>query len=262
VTETLSSTFMERYFGEHSAACSAAFVAAGNEAHSRSLDAKIGSRLKSNHAYGGTFWLALPEEVVSRLQVVLPGAMPIPAKGAQYELLVWNSIAILAVKVMEGRKRDGRMRARVSDLRTRLTRVNGPTAPTAPEATLFDYGDALALDEFEEEARMVAEAARAAIGNVATKMVIAAYACTAKSGLQVVRVGVATLETDGAINFSDSEQLSLIETTDAAAKPMPVAGESFDSTPRPKPFLEAVEDERTATGEVEPDDNPDTRQPE
>lgn len=250
---------MERHFGEHSGACKSAFVEAGQEAHARSLDAKTASRLKSNHAYGSTFWLALPEEVVSRLLKILPGAMPFPPKGAQYDLLVWDGIAILAVKVLEDGKRGGMLRARVSDLRTRLTRVNGPARP---QATLFDDPDDLSLDELGREVGKVAEAARGAIGNVATKMVIAAYACSAKSGLQVVRVGIATLQADGTINFSDSEQLSLIEQIDTASTPKLVAGESFDDAPRPKPFLEAVEDETTATGEVEPEDNPDGPKPE
>ena len=249
MTETPSASFMERHFGEDSQLVAAALVDAGNEAHTRSLDAKIGSRLKSNHAYGSTFWLALPQEVVARLQRILDGAVPFPPRGAPYELLVWNGIAILPVKVMEASKRDSRMRARISDLRSRLTRVN---LPKTPEPTLFDDPAGFALDEFEEEARKVAEAAQSAIGNIANKMVVAAYRCSPKSGLQVVRVGVATLDPDGHINFSDSEQLSLTQPPVVTSEPMAVAGESFNASPRPRPILEVVEEETTATGEGEP----------
>jgi hypothetical protein len=259
VTETLSTTFMERHFGEDSQAVSAALVAAGNEAHTRSLDAKVGSRLKSNHAYGSTFWLALPQEVVARLLPILDDAVPFPPRGAPYELLVWNGIAILPVKVMESGKRDSRMRARISDLRSRLTKVN---VLTAPEPTLFDDLDEFTLDEVEEEARRVAEAARSAIGNMSKKMVVAAYQCNPASGLRVVRVGIATLDADGHINFSDSEQLSLIESSNLTSKPTEVAGETFDAAPRPKPVLEVVREEKTAMGEDEPTGDPNTSAPE
>lgn len=246
MTETLSASFMERHFGEGSQRVAAALVDAGNEAHARSLDAKTGSRLRTNHAYGSTFWLALPQEVVARLLTILDGAVPFPPRGAPYELLVWNGIAILPVKVLEASKRDSRMRARISDLRSRLTRVN---LPKAPEPTLFDDPEEFALDEFEEQARKAAEAAQAAIGNIAEKMVVAAYRCSPKSGLQIVRVGIATLDSDGHINFSDSERLSLVQSSVPASKPTAVAGETFDSAPRPKPLLEVVEEAATATGE-------------
>ncbi len=259
MTETLSASFMERHFGEDSQRVGAALVAAGYEAHTRSLDAKVGSRLKSNHAYGSTFWLALPQEVVARLLTILDGAVPFPPRGAPYELVVWNGIAILPVKVMEVSKRDSRMRARISDLRYRLTKVN---VPKVPEPTLFDDPDGFALDEFEEEARKVADAARAAIGNIAEKMVVAAYRCSPKSGLQVVHVGIATLDADGHINFSDSEQLSLIQSPSVVGGPTAVAGESFDSAPRPRPVLEIVEEGKTATGKEEPGAGPPTSVPE
>lgn len=259
MTETLSASFMERHFGESYQAVSAALIAAGGEAHIRSLDAKRGSRLRSNHAYGSTFWLALPQEVVDRLLPILEGAVPIPPRGAPYELLVWNEIAILPVKVLEAGKRDTRMRARVSDLRSRLTKVN---VSAASQPTLFDGCDDVPLDEFEEEARRVADAAREAIGSLAAKMVVAAYQCNPKSGVRAIRVGIATLDPDGYINFSDSEFLSLVERFDTNVKPVQVSGETFDAAPRPKPLLEVVEEETTATGDDEQADGTDTTAPE
>jgi hypothetical protein len=247
VTESAITTFTSRHFGEYAAACKSAFVAAGIEAHLRSLDAKVASRLKSNHSYGSTFWLALPEEVVSRLLTILPGAIAIPLKGAQYQLLVWNDIAILPVKILEAGNSDVRLRARVSDLRTRLTQINGP----APQlATLFDGTDGeVGLDDLADEARNFAEAARAYIGNIATKMVVAAYGCNPKSGLQVICVGIATLDGDGTIHYTDSEQLSVDAPADTASTLKAVAGQTFDAAPRPQPRLEAVRYEQTATGE-------------
>lgn len=253
MTEILAATFMERHFGDHAQAVADALVAAAKAAHGRSLDAKIGSGLKSDHAYGSTYWLALPEEVVARLLPILDGATPFPPRGAQYELLVWNDIAILPVKVMENGKRDGRMRARISDLRARLTRMN---VPKPPEPTLFDNEGGLDVDEFEAEALKVAEAAQAAMGSVASKMVVAAFACNSKSGLRIVRVGIATLDTDGHINFSDSEKLSLMESPQTVGKPVRVAGDSFDSAPRPRPILEAIDPASATLGTNEGDAEP------
>lgn len=259
VTETLSKTFTERRFGEAAPAVTAALVRAGQEAHARSLDAKIGSRLKSNHAYGSTFWLALPQEVVACLLPLLDGAIPFPPHGSQYELLVWKGIAILPVKVIDGATRHGRMRARLSHLRTSLTSVN---MPEPPEATLLDQLPGFQIDDFEQEALNVVENARKALLDIATTMVVAAYACNATGGLQVVEVGIATLDEGGFIHFSDSQRLSIVEPAAKSAKPVPVAGDSFTSAPRPKPALGLVEDERTATGEAQPEGQVDAPEPE
>jgi hypothetical protein len=251
VTETLNSTFMQRHFGDEAQRVAAALVDAGNEAHLRSLDAKTGSRLRTNHAYGSTFWLALPQEVVARLLPILDGSVTFPPRGAPYELLAWNGIAILPVKVMEAGMRDSRMRARHSQLRSSLTQVN---LPKTPEPTLFDDPDGIALDEFEDGTREATDAAREAIARIAGKTLVAAYSCSPKSGLQSLRVGIATLDTDGQINFSDSERLSLIQTPVAASMLTTATGATFDAAPRPKPLLEFVEEAATATGEHAPGD--------
>lgn len=251
MTEILSGTFMERQFGDLASDVSAALVAAGMEAHTRSLDAKVGSRLKTNHAYGGTFWLALPEEVVERLLPILEDAAPYPPRDSQYDLLLWKGVAILPVKVIEGASRDGLMRARTSDLRSRLTSVN---MPGDPEPTLLDGLDGFGTGDFECDALALVERARKALGDVAQTIVVAAYACNSKSGLQVVEVGVATLDAEGFILFSDSQRLSVIQPPATTAKPTLVAGDNFADAPRPKPILGLVEEATTASGAGEPDD--------
>lgn len=259
MTEILSGTFMERYFGDLAPDVAAAFVAAGKEAHTRSLDAKIGSRLTTNHPYGGTFWLALPEEVVARLLILLEDAVSYPPQGSQYDLIIWNGIAILPVKVIDGATRDGQMRARTSDLRTRLTSVN---MPAEPEPTLLDDLDGFRTDDFERDTLALVERARKALGDVASTIVVAAYACNPKSGLQVVEVGLATLDADGFIHFSDSQRLSVIEAPTKSAKPKLVVGESFNDAPRPKSILGLVEEATTASSEGEPGDKIDAPKPE
>lgn len=249
MTKTLTTSFMERHFGGDSEAVATALVAAGRAAHARSLDAKEGSQLASDHAYGSTFWLALPQEVVSRLMAVLEGAIPYPPRGAQYELLAWEGTAILPVKVMEPGRRDHRPRVRVSGLRVRLTRIN---VPTAPEPTLFDDLDEPGLDDGDVAARQVAEAARSAMGNLADKMVVVAYLCSPSRGLQFVRVGIATLDPEGHINFSDSEDLSLARPSSESDRPTEVAGDAFDAGPRPKPLLRALGEDLAAVGNRAP----------
>jgi hypothetical protein len=251
VTEILCGTFMERHFGGLASDVSAALVAAGLEAHARSLDAKIGSRLRSNHPYGGTYWLALPDEVVARLLPLLEDSVPFPPAGSQYDLVLWNQIAILPVKVIDGGTRGGVMRVRSSELRSRLTSVN---VPVTPEPTLLDHLDGFGVDEFDDEALAAVERARKALGDVATTIVVAAYACNPTSGLQAIEVGIATLDDDGFIQFSDSQRLAVIKPSVAPTRPMPVAGDSFDAAPRPKPTLGLIEEDKTASGDDEPDD--------
>jgi hypothetical protein len=139
------------------------------------------------------------------------------------------------------------MRARISHLRTRLTSVN---MPSSPEPTLFDDLTGFKLDDFEPDALRDVQTARNALANVATTMLVAAYACSANSGLQAIKVGIATLDADGFIDFSDSEKLS-IHAAFPTTNVHPVVVDTFHSAPRPRPHLEVVRDDRTATGEEE-----------
>lgn len=106
---------------------------------------------------------------------------------------------------------------------------------------------ALPADRQGQPAHPAASAAGAALD----RRPVAAYACNANSGLQTVQVGIATLDADGFIDFSDSQQLSINELTLTATKPVPVAGDTFDSAPRPKPLLDVVDVDKTATGHDE-----------
>lgn len=249
MTETVNGTFLERHFGDLAARVEEQLVAAGLEAHGRSSDAKEGSRLKTNHPYGGCYWLALPEEVVQRLMPLLTGSLLFPPEGAQYELIVWNGIAILPVKVIDDGTRNGRMRARISQLRTRLTNVN---MPDEPEQTLFDDLPGFRLDDRQADAQASVDAARKALGDIAQTVIVAAYSCNFKRGLQAVEVGIARLDEDGFIHFTDSQRLSITKAAASAPKPTLAAGESFDSAPAPKPALGLVTVDTVATGEDEP----------
>lgn len=245
-------SFMDRTFEGAAASVAADMVDGGRVAHERAQAAQDGSRLKSKQPYGSTYWLALHEEVVGRLVDRLEGAVEFPPRGAQYKLIVWNGRIILPVKVIDGGSRDGRLRIRTSKLRATLTSVNMPE-PRA--ATLFDDEDEI-FQAFEDEIMTVIEQAKASIGNIASWVIVAAYMCSSTGGLQMVEVGIATLDEDGYIDFSDSERLSLIAPPVTGTKLTEVVGEDWTKAPKPKPFLEVVEGEgeRTATGDVESHD--------
>jgi hypothetical protein len=259
VTEAFDDrSFTERVFEEKAAAVAAALVMAGQKAHDRSAAAQHGSELKTKQPYGNTYWLALPEEVIKRVQGLLEGAASYDPEGAQYKLIVWNDILILPVKVLKGRKSKGRLRIRTSHLRETLTRVN---MPDAPEAHLFINDEEKARREFEEAAIAVVEEARQDLGNIVSHVIIAAYECNHDGGLQTVRVGVGNLDLDGYIDFTDSERLSLVPPVEGT-KPVEAAGESWSNAPKPTPNLEPLDDEVTATGEDEPVAGPDPDNPE
>lgn len=251
-------SFTERTFKENAAPVAAALVAAGVGAHDRSAAAQHGSELMTKQPYGSTYWLALPDEVIKRVQGLLEGAALFAPDGAQYKLIVWNDALILPVKVIKGRKNDGRLRIRASHLRETLTKVN---MPGSPQAHLFIGDEEKARREFEEAAIAVVEAARYEIGSIVSNAIIAAYECTHEGGLQMVRVGIGNLDEDGYINFTDSERLSIVPPVEGTT-PVEVVGESWSDGPKPTPKLEALDEDVTATGEDEPVAQPDGDDPE
>ncbi|MFI5430141.1 hypothetical protein [Aeromicrobium sp. UC242_57] len=244
----MAGSFLERVFSGNAAKIEQAFVAAGRGAHNRSYDAKVASKLPTNHAYGSTCWLALAEEIIDHVGPLLDGAQVFSVPGAPYSILIKDGFAILPVKVIEGGTRDGRMRASVSDLRARLARMNDRDRD---QQSFFDEDQdnsdaagetvAAALEELDDE--------RKAIEAIASVLVVAAFQCGPTSGLRAIEIGVATFDTDGFIDFKDSQKLSLIDTPLPFPNPASVKGDTFDSAPRPKPRLE-LHEESASGGEV------------
>lgn len=246
--------FMDRCFGEYAPECRSVLVASGVRAHDRSLEAKAGSGLKTNHAYGSTFWLALPEEVCNSLIDILPGASMYGPSGSQYDLILWNGVVVLPVKVLESNNRGSILHVRVSKLRMRLAGVNGPVQR---QPSLFDELEGFDHDDFDAESTTVIDPAQLLVDDAIQQVVIAAYSCSAKSGLSEISIGVGSLGEDGAVYFSDSEKLSVLEQSRPIAPQISVVGERFDDVPRPKPLLEAVEGEAAAVEGLGPEIEPD-----
>ncbi|MCK5891704.1 hypothetical protein [Aeromicrobium sp.] len=228
-------SFMSSQFGDVADDVAAALVAGGWEAHARSADAQDGSRLETNQPYGSTLWLAIHDEVISRMLPLLDGATIVPTPGGQYRVIVWGTTMILPLTVRERRTPGGHLRTRASQLRTNLTSVN---IPAEPDWMLFGGED-------EEASQLEAvEQARLQAGVTAT--VVVAYRCDPTTGLRHVEAGLATLEEDGTIIFTDSEALETATPNSIRPHLTAADGGSFDDAPLPKPDLGLVEDDDAA----------------
>lgn len=243
---SLNASYMRRQFGESATEVEAALVAAGLAAHDRSLDAKSASGLRTNEAYGATFWLALADEVTARVAPVLPESQLVQPHHSRYPMLVNDGVLLFAAKVMEGAAaRADSMRLRPSELRRNIFSLSE-----------YDPAQLSLLDEFAPAPEdLAAEAARRALGSSAGSMITVAYVCSSDSGLRAVYAGDATLDDDGYLLWSERESLGLGLLDDSIAAPSPIVVETFSSAPRPRPTLGLVTDEPTGSADPAGDDN-------
>jgi len=191
------------HFGDYSLAVMKALVAAGQDAHTRSLEAKAGSKLRTNDAYGASFWLVLPEEIVSHL-VFLPGVEILKPRRGRYELVVFDNAMLFPSRI-------GGDSAAPDSIKLRTSKVRHEMFSLESRATLDEPLDFESLD-YEEEAvgpRYVAD-----FGS-ATSLIFAAYDCSARGGPQHVYVGDATLQEDGTVIWLYREELPLRALEDA-----------------------------------------------
>ena len=242
---SMNVSYMSRQFGKSAAEVEAALVAAGLAAHDRSLDAKSASGLRTNEAYGATFWLALADEVVARVAPVLPESQLVQPHHSRYPMLVNDGVLLFAAKVMEGTaSRADSMRLRPSELRRNIFSLSE-----------YDPAQLSLMDELDPTSEdLGVEAARRALGSSAGSMITVAYVCSSDGGLRAVYAGDAALDDDGYLLWSERELLGLGVLTESTAT-SPVAVEDFASAPRPRPALGLVTDE--ATGTTDPAGNDD-----
>lgn len=187
--------FVDR-FGDHSQRVMLALASAGRLAHERSLDAKAGSQLTTNEAYG-SFWVSLPEEVVAQLEF-LPGREVVRPSGGRYDLVVFDGTLVFPAKCGTGSSGADRIRLGFSEFRRRVFSLEG--LPTLPTQEQLDFGFEGGLES--------------AIGDgsfgSATRVSLVAYDCTAQGGLQHVYVGDATLDSSGLVTWHYREELPLV----------------------------------------------------
>lgn len=186
------------HFGDHSQRVMLALASAGRLAHERSLDAKAGSQLTTNEAYG-SFWVSLPEEVVAQLEF-LPGREVVRPSGGRYDLVVFDGTLVFPAKCGRGSSGADRIRLGLSEFRRRVFSLEGTT--TLPKQEQLDF-------DFDFEGDLGSAIGDGSFGS-ATRVSLVAYDCSAQGGLQHVYVGEATLDSSGLVTWHHREELPLV----------------------------------------------------
>lgn len=225
---TLSLTPSEwfiNHFGDHSLPVMQALVAAGRAAHERSLEAKTGSKLKTNDAYGATFWLSLPQELVTHL-AFLPEAELLHPHRSRYDLIVFRDTVVLPVKMGADSTGPDNIKLRPSAVRQRLFRLEKrDSAMQTLDFDEFDFGqDTAATDS-----------------GSASSLALVAFDCTARGGLQHIYVGDAIMMNDGAVIWTYKEELPLAALTGDTSSLTLISDQSaprFDDATPPSTVLE------------------------
>lgn len=197
------SEWFNDHFGDHSLAVMKELVAAGQAAHIRSLEAKAGSKLRTNDAYGASFWLVLPEEIVTHL-TFLPGVEILKPRRGRYELIVFENAMLFPSRIGGDSAAPDSIKLRTSKVRHEMFSLESRTSLDEP----------LSFESLDYEDETVGPRYVADFGS-ATSLIFAAYDCSARGGLQHVYVGDATLQEDGAVSWLYREELPLRALEDA-----------------------------------------------
>lgn len=213
------------HFGEHSQSVMLALAKAGRAAHERSLDAKAGSQLTSNEAYG-SFWVILPEEVAAHL-VFLPGREVVRPTDSRYDLVVFAGTLVFPAKCGRGSSGADRIKLGHSDFRRRVLSLEDGAGRSMQEQLEFDFGLEGDLDAAVKDGSF----------GSATRVSLVAYDVSARGGLQHVYVGEANLDSSGLVTWHYREELPLL-LLDGEGVALVGLGEPsvtrFDDAPLPK----------------------------
>ena len=166
------SEWFNDHFGDHSLAVMKELVAAGQAAHIRSLEAKAGSKLRTNDAYGASFWLVLPEEIVTHL-TFLPGVEILKPRRGRYELIVFENAMLFPSRIGGDSAAPDSIKLRTSKVRHEMFSLESRTSPDEP----------LSFESLDYEDETVGPRYVADFGS-ATSLIFAAYDCSARGGLQ------------------------------------------------------------------------------
>lgn len=244
------SPWFAEHFGEHSQRVMLALANAGRAAHERSLDAKAGSQLSTNEAYGA-FWVILPEEVVTHL-AFLPGREVVRPPGSRYDLVVFEGVLVFPAKCGRGSSGADRIKLGQSQFRSRVFSLQEDSALSKQEQLDFDFGLEGDLNTAIKDGSF----------GSATRVCFVAYDASARGGLQHVYVGDATLDSSGLVTWQYREELPLLpldgEGTSLTALDE-LSATRFDDAPLPEndltlrgpgelPSFEADDETTTDTG--------------
>lgn len=244
-------------FGEHSLEVMLGLANAGRAAHERSQDAKGGSRLETDEAYG-SFWVILPQEVANHLSF-LSGREVIRPSKSRYDLVVFEGTLVFPAKCGRGSSGPERIKLAPSAFRNRVLNLDGAAQSKPPDQLDLGY-------ELEEN---LETAIKDGTFGSAERVALVVYDASARSGLQSVWAGEATLDASGRVNWHYVEELPL-HLLDGPGVALAALSESglarFDDAPLPENVLslrrrgEPAGDESTEdSGEQRPDGRVDDR---
>jgi hypothetical protein len=218
------SAWFTEHFGGHSQRAMLALANAGRAAHERSLDAKAGSQLATNEAYG-SFWVSLPEEIAAHLDF-LPAREVIRPAGSRYDLIVFGDTLVFPAKCGRGSSGADRIKLGQSGFRRRVFSLEGDHVHNRQEQLDFDFGLDSDLDT----------AIRDGSFGSATRVALVAYDASARGGLQHVYVGDATLDASGLVTWRYREELPLflLDGEGAALAGLGEISARFDDAPLPE----------------------------
>lgn len=236
-TDYQPTTWMLQAFGADSAAVAAALARAAMAAQSDGQDAKTGSRLRTNEAYGAATWLAFANHAADELEDL--GAEAIRPKRCRYRVGIVGNTLVLVTKLAASSKSIDDMKIG-SAIRQRILRL----APVQTHTTL-DLGDWEPLDA---EGHVVKDSEFGA----ADRAVLVVMEGSVRGGVERMYIGDVRIDADGSVFWAHREQLptTVTEITAAGlvALDLDPTTDSFAAGDAPEAPLTLVEDEDGDTG--------------
>jgi hypothetical protein len=236
-TDYQPTSWMLQAFGADGADVATALARAAASAQADGHDAKTGSRLRTNEAYGAATWISLAHHVAAELEDL--GAEVVQPSGCRYRLAVVNTTLVLAIKLAASSKGIDEMMI-PSAIRQRILRLS-PIEVDTPLNFGEDY------DFFDSEGRVVEDSEF----GTATRAVLVVLEGSDRSGVERIHIGDVRVDEDGSVLWVHREQppTTLTETahTGLVALDLDQSGDSFAAGEAPEAALELVEDEDDVT---------------
>ncbi len=230
-------SWMLEAFGADSADVATALARAATAAQAAGHDAKTGSRLRTNEAYGAATWISLAHHVAAELEDL--GADVVRPVGCRYRVGAINTTLVLATKLASSSNGIDDMKI-PSAVRRRILRLS-PVEVDTP----FNFGD---FDFVDPEGHVVGDSEF----GTASRAVLVVMEGSDRSGVERIYIGDVRVDENGSVLWLHREQL-----------PTAVAGEfdaglvsldleqsqgSFAAGDAPRAPLELVTDEAGHTG--------------
>jgi hypothetical protein len=245
-TDYQPTSWMLEAFGADSADVAMGLARAAASAQADGHDAKIGSRLRTNEAYGSTAWLSLAHHVAAELEDL--GAEIARPTGCRYPVAAVSTTLVLAIKLAANSKGIDDMKI-LSSIRQRILRLS-PVEVDTP----LNFGDF----EFVDSQGHVVEASEF---GTATRAVLVVMEGSDRGGVERIFIGDVRVDEDGSVLWIHREQLptTVAGTVDAGlvALDLEQPAASFAAGDAPEAPLELIanEDEDTGTDGTSDDES-------